>query len=322
MAKIPNPDERDPTLDAADRAIEADGRARPDRLGALGMSSVAEPCSRKLWYKFRGVAREHFSAAALKLFDDGHRTEALVIERLRKVPGVTLQDRDPATGRQIAFADADGHLQGRADGLIDGLLQAPKTKHVLEVKATGPKKFAELQRAVRDYGLKAALRKWNPVYHAQAVLYMFYAGLARHYTVVATPGGRDWLGVRTEADTPFAIELRAKAERVIRADSPPVKLSPTPDHFECRYCAFSDVCHRDVPPRRNCRTCLHSTPVERGQWHCARWDRILPEETQREGCPAHLFIPGLVAGEVVEAGDSWVRYRMKDGTEFTDSEAG
>ena len=321
MAKIPNSDERDPTLEAADRAIEAEALLEKPR-PYLGMSSLGEACSRKLWYRFRWVAREAFDAATLKRFADGFRTEDLVIQRLKKVPALTVIDRDPSTGGQIGYSDVDGHVRGHVDGLIEGILQAPKTRHILEIKATALKKFAELQRIIRDYGQKAALRRWNPVYYGQGMLYAYYEGLNRHYTVVSTPGGRDWLGIRTEAYTPYALELRAKAERIVRVDTPPVRLSQTQDHFECRYCSFSDICHAAVPPQRNCRTCLRATPVARGQWHCARWDKLLTEDEQRQGCPVHLLLPGLVAGEVVDTGDGWIKYRMRDGTIFTDSEDG
>jgi hypothetical protein len=321
MAKIPNPDERDPTLEAADRALEQDAVTEKPR-PYLGMSSIGEACSRKLWYRFRWAAYEAFDATTLKRFADGHATETVIIGRLRKVPGVTLVDRDPASGRQIGHSDIDGHFRGHEDGEILGILQAPKTWHVFEAKATAEKKFNELRRIIAAVGQKAALRKWNPVYFAQATLYQFYSALTRHYTVVATPGGRDWLGIRTEADTPFALELVAKAGRIIRAEAPPVRLSETPDHFECRYCSFSDICHGGQPPDRSCRTCLHATPVQRGQWHCSRWDRLLTEDEQRQGCPAHLLIPALVAGEVIDAGEGYVRYQMRDGVEFVDSEAG
>ncbi|WP_337187558.1 hypothetical protein [Phenylobacterium sp.] len=321
MAKIPTPDERAPTLEAADRALESKSQLEKPR-PYLGMSSLAEPCSRKLFYRFRWAGREIFDALTLKRFEDGFRTEDLVIQRLKMAPGVTVIDRDPATGRQIAYSDVDGHVRGHADGLIDGILQAPKTRHVLEIKATALKKFNELQRIIRDYGQKAALRKWNPIYYGQGMLYAFYEGLTRHYTVVSTPGGREWLGVRTDADTSIALELKAKAERIVRANTPPVRLSETPDQFECRFCSFANICHRQQPPERNCRTCLHAAPVWRGQWRCERWDKILSEDAQREGCPAHLYLPGFVAGEVDDVGESWVKYRMHDGSTFVDSETG
>ena len=62
-----------------------------------------------------------------------------------------------------------------------------------------------------------------------------------------------------------------------------------------------------------CRSCLHSSPVE-GGWHCARHDRVLGTREQRAACARHLFIPDLVPGEVIDAGEDFVVYRMRDGT--------
>jgi hypothetical protein len=320
VAKLPNPDERDPTLEAADRALEA--RAASDRPRPyLGASSIGDPCSRKLWYRFRWAAKERFDAATLKRFADGHASEAVQAVRLRLVEGVTLVTIDPESGGQIGFRDLDGHYGGHADGMILGIHEAPKTWHVWEHKSVNEKSLNELRRIRRESGQKAALRRWKPEYWAQAQQYMHYLGASRHYLTASSPGCRDAVSVRTDADPASALELRAKAERIIRADAPPVKLSETPDRMECRWCTFTAVCHGSEMPARNCRTCLHSTPVARGGWHCARWDRPLSAEEQAEGCPAHLLLPGLVPGEPAEAGETWVRYRMADGGEWTDSEA-
>ena len=35
---------------------------------------------------------------------------------------------------------------------------------------------------------------------------------------------------------------------------------------------------------------------------------------QRAACERHLFIPDLVPGEVIDAGEDFVTYRMSDGT--------
>ena len=65
-----------------------------------------------------------------------------------------------------------------------------------------------------------------------------------------------------------------------------------------------------------CRSCLHSTPVD-GGWHCARHDRMLAPAEQRAACSRHLFIPDLVPGEVIDAGDDVVTYRMNDGSTWS-----
>jgi hypothetical protein len=43
---------------------------------------------------------------------------------------------------------------------------------------------------------------------------------------------------------------------------------------------------------------------------------VLDRAAQRRACPKHLFIPDLVPGEVTDAGDDHVVYRMTDGSSW------
>ena len=82
------PDIIDPTLEAADAALEAaqDRSVRP----YLGASAIGDPCARKLWYGFRHAAPPSFSAEVLKRFEDGHHGEDVQAARLRLVDGIEL----------------------------------------------------------------------------------------------------------------------------------------------------------------------------------------------------------------------------------------
>jgi len=308
----------DPTLEACDRVLENHEAQKKPR-EYLGMSQIGDSCSRKLWYGFRFAGREKFDAATLKRFEDGHRTEDLIIKRLRMLDGITLISHNK-DGSQIGYKDHDGHFSGHLDGDIIGILQAPKTAHVLEVKCCSEKKFNELKKAVTELGEKQALKKWNSVYHTQGQLYCHYHNRTRHYLVVATPGGRDWMGVRTDYDAAHAIQAIAKAKRIIGSNEPPDRLSNDPSYFECRYCAHSGICHKGDMPDRSCRTCVHSSPIANSEWHCARFGRQLTLDEQVAGCPAHLMLPGLVPGEAVEATSNSITYRLKNGNVWTDSE--
>jgi len=44
---------------------------------------------------------------------------------------------------------------------------------------------------------------------------------------------------------------------------------------------------------------------------------MLAPPEQRAACIRHLFIPDLVPGEVIDAGDDVVTYRMPDGSTWT-----
>lgn len=313
------PQRGDPTLEAADKALEDAEQAKQGR-DYLGMSGIGHACERKLWYDFRDVQRVRFDAATLKRFADGHASEDVMAARLRLAPGVTLITLDPETGRQIGHQDHSGHFRGHQDGEIVGLLQAPKTWHVWEAKAIGDKNMSKLKGIIAKVGEKDALREWNMVYYVQACLYMHYTGLTRHYMTVSTPGAREWISVRTDADAVTAQRAIAKAERIIFAAEPPPKIDAAGSLLECRWCDHRNICHDGVWPDRNCRTCLHSTPERTGGWSCARWNNALDRDTQRAGCPTHKYVPGLVPGAVEGADETGVTYRLSDGSQWKDGE--
>ncbi|UPT53096.1 exonuclease [Synechococcus phage Yong-M3-232] len=302
------PEIGDPTLQEADRALE---RAQERRHRShLGMSQIGRPCEREIWYSFRWVQQNNFDAATLKRFEDGHASELVAVRRLKMVPGIELHEVDER-GEQFRFEDFGGHFSGSCDGAVLGILQAPKTWHILEIKASA--KHDDLDKAKKKVGDKAALADWNPTYYAQAALYMHYAGLDRHYLVCVSPGARKWTSVRTEADPVHAEVLRAKAERIIFTDQAPNRIGG-PDSFTCRWCDFHALCHgSEVRAERNCRTCLHSTPERDGTWRCEKFGHTLSKDDQVAGCPEHRFLPSLVPGEQVDAGEWGITYRTIGG---------
>jgi predicted nucleic acid-binding Zn ribbon protein len=297
----------DPTLEAVDIALEMVRNAEPPR-PYLGMSGIAHPCQRKPWYDFRWITNSTFKAATLKKFDDGHRSEDVQAGMLRMVPGVELLTVDPETGKQFGFQDHNGHFRGHVDGYIFGILQAPKTPHIWEHKAS--EKQGDLAKLIAKHGEKDALEAWNPIYYGQGILYMHYGDVTRHYLTCSTPGARHTISVRTNANPEAALRLIARAQRTIeRSDAPP-RMSEDPAWFQCRWCEHAPTCHAGKLPERHCRSCICSTPVADGQWLCERFNKIVDYETQRKGCIEHLYLPSLVAGHQVDAdaNGNWVDY--------------
>ena len=314
MAKLPEP--KDPTLVAVDHAIEKNQSKRDSN--GIGMSAIGRECERDIWYSFRWASPVEFDAQAIRRFDDGHRSEDIMAERLRMVEGIELITKNPETGRQIRVEDFGGHFSGYVDGAIRGILQAPKTWHNWEHKCSA--KWQDLHRAIVEYGEKNALAHWDKTYYWQGQCYMHYLGLDRHYLTCADPGTRNVVSCRTELNVEHAAQARARAQRIIKSPGPLAKLSDNPEYFACRWCNHKDMCHGNAMPRSNCRTCLHSTPEEDGTWSCARWGTTLSYNEQQNGCPAHLFIPDLIKGEQIDAGFDSVTYRMPNGTIWIDGE--
>lgn len=239
MALIP--ERGDPTLAAIDQILIAKNEAEPKR-NYLGASSIGDPCSRKLWYRLHTDYKESFDAPTLRRFNDGHRTEDVMAEHLRLVPGIELYTYKD-NGRQYGFKDdtlGPKTFSGHYDGIIRGLIQAPKTWHIWEHKAVNEKKF-EKAKQLRNDDEKSALSKWDKVYYAQAVINMYKEGLNRHYMTISTPGMRDYTSFRTEEDPVFAEALINKARRIINAKEPPERIGG-PDWYECKWCSFYDIC--------------------------------------------------------------------------------
>lgn len=315
--KLPISD-KDKTLQAMDVAIEAksnNGRHRP----YLGMSSLGHECSRYLWYGFRWAQKSNFEAKTLKNFEDGHRTEDLMADRIRLVDGVTLMTLDPDTGKQIEWVDFGGHLMGHCDGIVTGIKQAPSNPHIWENKSVNEKKFKKLEK-LRAANEKTALKLWDETYYSQQVLYMDYGGFDRAWMTVTTPGGRDDTAVRTESDPAYAAKLRAKAERIIFTDEAPDPYSQSDKIPPCVWCPFQDICRGRKAADRNCRTCAHVSVERDGTWKCTKKDKALDRWEQEKGCAEHLYNPSFVPGEIVNANkeENWIEYKMKDGNIWRD----
>ena len=159
------------------------------------------------------------------------------------------------------------------------------------------------------------------MYYAQAQIYMHYFEAEWHYLTTASPGVRDIISVRTRYDKAEAEKLIKRAHRIIFAPKPAGKISENPAWHECKYCTFHGMCHeQDMPKQKSCRTCLHSTPLETGGWHCDRHGISLSIEMQQAGCPNHLYVPDLIPGEQINSGPNWVEYKLKGGEVWIDHE--
>ena len=319
MSNLSNILTTDPTLEALDRETVEANKRKTRKPPYLGASTIGETCERKLWLSWRMAKTEEFTAEQLYRFEDGYRIEDILASRLGRVHGVKLRTIDPVTGYQFNMIAVDGHLRGRIDGRIAGLLQAPETEHIWEAKACDEKKQALLVKAKAEHGEKNALKAWDITYYAQAVLYMQQLGITRHYLTCASPGARSTVSVRTNADNDYAVSLLQKAERIKKEPNLPVGISDNPAWWQCKGCAFSELCHQQKVAEVNCRTCLHSTPVINGEWHCARYKQNIPAGFQCSGCEHHLFIPSLIPyAKAVDGNEleNWVEYQKADGTIF------
>ena len=309
----------DPTLAALD-ALHAQASSDTPR-PYLGASAIGNPCSRALWYGFRHTTTEHNPAANYRAIQDGHRGEPLMAQWLRSLPGIQLWTENPdEPGKQIGFVDLHGHFRGHLDGVIQGLYQAPQTPHVWDHKVTKELKFNKLIRLMQKLGEKNALAEWDEVYFAQAQIYMHEMELTRHYLTVATPGNRAIVSCRTAYQPKVAKAILKKAETIITAERPPLKLSDNPAWWQCKFCDHTALCHGQAMPQVNCRTCAHSTATLDGDaaWQCEHHHKPLDIAAQHAACPNHVWHPDLLANHAEAIGANpktgAITFKRKDGT--------
>ena len=335
MVRLPLPNRDDPTLDAVEIAVE--NNQRESVRSYMGWSGLGHPCERSVQYDFLMALPKTFKASTLFKFEDGHGTEERVNRRFAMLNGVEFLPTGP-DGQQWGVSSLGGHLKGHLDGVIRGLLQAPKTWHVYEVKSVADAKFRKLKRLVEEHG-KDALEHWDEQYFIQAQGYMGAAEpqIKRHYLVCVTPGGREMTSVRTDFQPKVYKWAVEKAERLITQEELSPRVSEDPEHYVCKhFCAFKDVCHApQVSARVNCRTCAHSTPiiddtagapgnVKRGaKWKCEHHDKLLSISDQKRGCRQHLYKPDMLGWahpHQFNKLDNEITYRTDDGKEFINCE--
>lgn len=274
----------------------------------LGASVIGHQCDKHLWLLFRWAVSEKFDGRILRLFNTGKREEARVYEELR---GIGCEVHADDGGSQFRVSAVAGFFGGSMDGAVLGVIEAPKTWHVLEIKTHRAKSFKDLEAK----GVKLA----KPQHWIQMQTYMHLTGMTRAL-YYAVNKDTDALHIeRIEYDQAEGERIIARAERIISSTTPPQGISTDPAYFECKWCRFYEICHGTDAPEVNCRTCAHSTPDQtRGAWVC-RGMVTLPDAHQRIGCADHLYIPPLLAklGEPVDGSDEHVVYRTSAGDQFT-----
>ena len=305
------------TLGAIYRAYE-ESRETFDNFG-LPISMLGNECDRALWLLFRWTTvPEQHDGKKIRLFQTGDREETRLIEDLGRA-GIEV------SGQQEKVRAIGGHLRGKLDGKAVNVPEAPKTVHVIECKTSNDKKFKQIVTGVKSRKtgeVSRGVKEQAHTHYVQSQMYMHLTGLTRCLYILENKNTDEIYIERIEYDPAFALKLVARAEAVITANRAPGKVADDRSRYPCVMCHFADVCHGEAFGRVNCRTCVHSTPIieagDAARWRCERFGHDLTFDKQKEGCPAHLFLPDLVPGEQVDAGEDWISYTLPDGTVWRD----
>ncbi len=247
----------------------------------LGMSQIGEECKRRIWYGFRWANPEAKLPARIKrLFGDGDRAENTVIEALLQI-GITVTDR------QKGFPGFAGHAYGYIDGIAHGVIESPKTPHLLEVKSMKNKLYQKL--------LKYGIKKTYPKHYAQCQRYMKANVLERTIYCAYNKDDSSIHVIRIKANKSFQRDALRLEMEIILAEEPPERRWENDQNYNCRFCPHIDTCWHDTGAQKNCRTCRFIDLEDDGKWSCTFGigDVELEHEFMMKGCENYKQIEGI-----------------------------
>lgn len=254
-------------------AIEKD-KASPDLyLGRLGASFIGEECVRKIWFDWRGFAREQFGGRMLRLFETGDLQEARVVADLRRA-GFAVWDKQE-NGEQYEFKDETGHLVTKVDGIIRDVPENDKP-HVLEIKTHNKNSFSAL--------VKKSVAEAKPEHYTQMQVSMALGGFSRSLYVAVCKDDEQYYVERIKEDPAEQKKLKTKVIKLVEARLRPAGISDDASSFGCKFCSMKAVCTREAEPLRHCRTCSMCVPGLDGSWVCELNKHTLTLDDQRRGC--------------------------------------
>jgi hypothetical protein len=253
----------------ANEMYEAAVRDRNGSRTYLGMSQIGDPCSRKLWYGFRGYTPIEFDGRTLMIFELGNLIEDEVVR--------LLGSRYRIDSQQLSFDAHNGFFRGHCDGVIHGITQRP---HILEIKSANKAKFKQF----KDEGV----RKSQPSYYCQVQCYMGYGHFERALFVIYCKDNSEIYTERVYFNPIDHQSLHNRALSIIESNNPPDRAFKQ-DSQECGWCNFRLHCWDDgiiAPENQVCGTCewvgfdnlnprcfFHSHPCQIERWGigCPDW---------------------------------------------------
>ncbi len=164
---------------------------------------------------------------------------------------------------------------------------------LIEKKTFKADLFAKLKGAYNQEKVKGVgegLIASNPKYWAQQCCYG-KAFQLKHSLFIAVNKDNDDIHYEiNKLDWDYATLLENKARDIIYAQTPPARISENSAFWKCKFCHVQDVCHHGEVVETNCRSCKMAVPVEKGEWKCNRWNKVIPKDAIKDGCGFHQSV--------------------------------
>jgi len=207
--------------------------------GYPGISGAGERCLRKRQFDHHFCAKGEINARTNRIFSVGHLFEEILREEL-------LECGYKVWGDQTSMTLLDGRVSGHNDGFIEGIPEAPKTTHILEIKTMNDKAFKDVK--------KKGVLKSKPVYYTQMQLYMEAMKLDRALFISVNKNDCEYYVERVKKDKDHIREVLDKTIDVLDSDVLLFRISDKQTFFECGWCDYKENCHNKKPVEKTCRS--------------------------------------------------------------------
>jgi hypothetical protein len=247
----------------------------------LGASELGEECWRKLWYGFRWTKLDIHEGRMLRLFNVGHQAEPRFISYLKGI-GFEVKEFDE-NGKQFRISGAKGHYGGSVDAICKAPAHYELSESLVllcEFKTNGT---GSGYTDVENKGVQKA----KPRHYAQMSQYGYKMGIKFGLYLIENKNDSDITVKIIELDWNLGAQLEKKAEDIIFAKEPPPRISDNPAFFNCKFCNFSGICHKNEPVEINCRSCRQAEPIDNAEWYCHRFNMPIPKDFISKGCEHH-----------------------------------
>lgn len=272
----------------------------------MGASLIGRECARFVWLSWHWAYKTMFDARMLRLFNRGHMEEARFLAMLAMI-GVKVANQDE-NGKQYRISSAGGHFGGSGDGMSFGLPDLkPGTIALLEFKTHGTKSFTklagsswtnyvdELVAGREGHFNGKGVKEAKPEHYVQMQCYMKKMGYpVCLYAAVCKETDAVYMEL-VPLDDATAERYLDLAERLVVSEEPPRRIGNSPGFYGCKFCDMRLVCHKIVPPAKNCRTCVHAVPIMgNGEWGCKKDGTVIPKAKQFIGCTEYTVNPRII----------------------------
>ncbi|MDO8663654.1 MAG: Dna2/Cas4 domain-containing protein [Candidatus Wildermuthbacteria bacterium] len=187
----------------------------------------AGKCPRAIFFKFKNAPREEMEAKILRMFDHGDHIHQLIMKPLLSVREIHVVASEVNIPPQEL-------ISGRADAIIsDG-----KDLYVLDIKSMNSMIFKNLTEP-----------KEENTYQVQ--LYLHYFKISRGILLYVNKDTQELKEFRVDYDKDLSDRLLAELSNLktkIDGNIIPQRISGYPGDWQCKYCAFKEVCGMTVGP--------------------------------------------------------------------------